>query len=67
MSIKYSPMANHPYSSSFAVTASIAESNLGVVVLETASYAEVAQVSLSPLEQGPPGKDLVVEATLIEL
>jgi hypothetical protein len=68
MSIKYSPLANFPYSSSYAITASIAELNIGTLLNnQTASFVETAQFSLTLGEQGPPGKDLVIIGTLIEL
>lgn len=68
MSIKYIPLGDFPYSSSFAVTSSFAEKNIGGILNNaSASFVESASFSLTQGITGPAGKDLVIVASLIEL
>lgn len=70
MSVKFTPGGNLPYSSSFAVSSSISDFNLGVITTNSASYAENAGFSLIPAPVGISGRNILFDATnkpLIEL
>lgn len=65
MGIKYSPLGDFPYSSSFSITASATDINSGSL-LDTSSalFAESASTSLTPGIQGPPGNEVIIVGTL---
>jgi hypothetical protein len=69
MSIKFYPLGNFPVSSSFSVTASFSENNLGALLTSESKFAEETAFSITPAPRGNPGRDIVIEAKeeLIEL
>jgi hypothetical protein len=70
MSIKFYPLGNFPVSSSFSVTSSFSEVNLGELLTTSASFAEVTAFSIRPAPRGAPGREQLIdsrERDLIEL
>jgi hypothetical protein len=69
MSIKFYPLGNFPVSSSYSVSSSFSETNLGELLTTSASFAEVTAFSIIPAPRGEPGRNQLIEAKeeLIEL
>jgi hypothetical protein len=70
MSIKFYPLGNFPVSSSFSVTSSFSETNLGELLTTSASFAEETAFSIRPAPKGLPGREQLIdgrENNLIEL
>jgi len=69
MSIKFYPLGNFPVSSSFSVTSSFSEINLGVLLTSESKFAEETAFSITPAPRGIAGRDTAIEAKeeLIEL
>jgi hypothetical protein len=69
MSIKFYPLGNFPVSSSYSVSSSFSETNLGELLTTSASFAEITAFSITPAPRGEPGRDQLIEAKeeLIEL
>ena len=62
MSIKFYPLGNFPASSSFSVSSSLSETNLGEVFTTTASFAEITSTSIIPAPVGTSGRDIIIDA-----
>jgi len=57
MSIKFYPLGNFPISSSFSVTSSFSEINLGELLTTSASFAATSSFSIIPAPRGVPGRE----------